>query len=69
MGGLLRPRGLSPHDPRKAADTRAPEGGLSYGQAQMMSKLLDPKTLTRQDRGGRSLKQNSVDFLAYEEVR
>jgi integrase len=45
--------GLSPHDLRRAAVTRAPESGLTYRQVQMMSKHRDPKAVMRYDRGGR----------------
>jgi len=46
---------LSPHDLRRTAITRALESGLSYQQAQMMSKHRDPKTGMRYDHGRENL--------------
>ena len=59
--------GVSPHDLRRTAITRALESGLTYRQVQMMSKHKDPKTVMRYDHGRENLEQNAVNFLSYEE--
>jgi integrase/recombinase XerD len=59
--------GLSPHDLRRTAITRALESGLSYRQVQMMSKHKDPKTVMRYDHGRENLDQSAVNFLRYED--
>jgi integrase/recombinase XerD len=59
--------GLSPHDLRRTAITRALESGLTYRQVQMMSKHKDPKTVMRYDHGRENLELNAVNFLQYEE--
>jgi site-specific recombinase XerD len=59
--------GLSPHDLRRTAITRALDSGLTYRQVQMMSKHKDPKTVMRYDHGRENLDQNAVNFLAYDE--
>jgi len=58
---------LSPHDLRRTAITRALESGLTYRQAQMMSKHREPKTVMRYDYGRENLNQNAVNFLGYDE--
>jgi site-specific recombinase XerD len=60
--------GLSPHDLRRTAITKALASGLSYRQVQMMSKHKDPKTVMRYDHGRENLDQNAVNFLNYEDV-
>ena len=62
-----RPGGLSPHDLRRTAITRALDSGLTYRQVQMMSKHRDPKTVMRYDHGRESLDQDAVNFLQYED--
>ena len=59
--------GLSPHDLRRTAITRALDSGLTYRQVQMMSKHRDPKTVMRYDHGRENLEQNAVNFLSYNE--
>ena len=59
--------GVSPHDLRRTAITRALDSGLTYRQVQMMSKHRDPKTVMRYDHGRENLDQNAVNFLRYEE--
>ena len=59
--------GVSPHDLRRTAITRALDSGLTYRQVQMMSKHRDPKTVMRYDHGRENLDQNAVNFLAYDE--
>jgi integrase len=60
--------GVSPHDLRRTAITRALEMGQTYRQVQMMSKHKDPKTVMRYDHGRENLDQNAVNFLQYEEA-
>lgn len=59
--------GLSPHDLRRTAITRALETGLTYRQVQMMSKRRDPKTVMRYDHGRENMEQSAVNFLGYDE--
>jgi site-specific recombinase XerD len=59
--------GLSPHDLRRTAITKALDSGLTYRQVQMMSKHKDPKTVMRYDHGRENLDQNAVNFLRYED--
>ena len=59
--------GVSPHDLRRTAITRALDSGLTYRQVQMMSKHRDPKTVMRYDHGRENLELNAVNFLGYEE--
>jgi integrase/recombinase XerD len=59
--------GLSPHDLRRTAITKALNSGLTYRQVQMMSKHKDPKTVMRYDHGRENLDQNAVNFLQYED--
>ena len=59
--------GLSPHDLRRTAITRALDSGLIYRQVQMMSKHKDPKTVMRYDHGRENMEQNAVNFLGYDE--
>ena len=59
--------GLSPHDLRRTAITRALESGLTYRQVQMMSKHRYPKTVMRYDHGRENLELNAANFLSYEE--
>ena len=58
---------VSPHDLRRTAITRALDSGLSYRQAQMMSKHKDPKTVMRYDHGRENPDRNAVNFLGYED--
>jgi integrase len=51
---------LSPHDLRRTAITRVLESGLSYRQAQMMSKHRDPKTVMGRGHGRENLDRNAV---------
>ncbi len=59
--------GLSPHDLRRTAITKALDAGLTYRQVQMMSKHKDPKTVMRYDHGRENLDQNAVNFIDYSE--
>ena len=59
--------GVSPHDLRRTAITRALDSGLTYRQVQMMSKHKDPKTVMRYDHGRENMEQNAVNFLGYDE--
>jgi len=45
---------------------RALDSGLTYRQAQVMSKHKDPKTVMRYY-GRENLDQNTVNFLRYED--
>lgn len=59
--------GLSPHDLRRAAVTRALGSGLSYRQVQVVSKRRDPKTVMWHGHGREDMGRNAVNFLPYDD--
>ena len=62
VGELLLTRGISPHDLRRTAITRALDQGLSYRQVQMMSGNRDPKTIIRNNHHRQNMDQNAINF-------